>query len=324
MKYKIKWIISALIVLSAALSTARAETWRLENNGSWQEVSAQNQDRFLMEVAEAKKLVNTGQTKAARKAFERLKKQFPEIAGADLDKYIKAELLLSQRKLTRAARTYDKLLINYPQTKLRTASLERMFAIGTAYLGGQKKRVLWLLDISGNAEGIRVMEKVTDHAGIDSEMGLEAAVAVARNYEKRNKFQEAYLKWWEISLEWQTGTIYRDALLGMAQAKQAIYNDHPEAKRPFYDASCLKSAKSYYEKFQLIYPEEAKELGIEKILEEIYEQLAYKEYIIGRYYQKTGNKTSANLYYNMVVSNSPESAAADLAEDMLDINIKNN
>ncbi len=316
-KHRMRRTISTLIVLSAVFSIAWAGTWRLEDSGNWKQVSQQGQDKFLMAVAEGKKLVNTGQTKAARKAFEALKEDFPEIAGPDLDKFIKAELLLSRRKLTKAARTYDKLLTDFPHTKLRQAALERQFAIGTAFLGDQKKTVLGFLKISGYAEGIRIMEKVTDRAGIDSTMGVEAAIAVARNYEKREKLQEAYLKWWEISLEWQTGIIGRDALLGMAQAKHAIYNKNPENKRPFYDASCLRSAKSYYERFRLLYPEDAKTYGVDRILNEISEQLANKEYVTGQYYQKTGNIQSANLYYNMVVTNWPESAAAEGARSML-------
>jgi hypothetical protein len=296
---------------------AWAGTWRLEDTGNWKQVSQQGQDKFLMAVAEGKKLVNTGQTKAARKAFEQLKEEFPEIAGPDLDRFIKAELLLSRRKLTKAARNYDKLLTDFPHTKLREAALERLFAIGTAYLGDQKKKLFGFIKISGYAEGIRIMEKLTDRAGIDSTMGVEAAIAVARNYEKREKLQEAYLKWWEISLEWQTGVIGRDALLGMAQAKRAIYNEHPKNKRPFYDASCLRSAKSYYERFRLLYPEDAKTIGVDRILNEISEQLANKEYVTGQYYQKTGNIQSANLYYNMVVTNWPESTAAEDAKNML-------
>lgn len=310
--------------LFAAFSIAWASTWRLQDNGNWEQISGQGQDKFLMAVAEAKKLVNTGQTKAARKAFQALKEDFPEIAGADFDRFIKAELLLSQKKLTKAARNYDKLLTDFPQTNLREAALERQFAIGTAYLGGQKKTILGFLKISGYPEGIKILEKVTDRVGIDSTMGVEAAIAVARNYEKRQKLHEAYLKWWEISLEWQTGTIGRDALLGMAQAKHALYNKNPENKRPFYDASCLRSAKSYYERFRLLYPEDAKTLGVDKILDEISEQLAYKEYIIGRYYQKTSNNQAANLYYDMVISDWPESIAAEITKHVFDNNLNSN
>jgi tetratricopeptide (TPR) repeat protein len=317
LKYRTRLLIFTLATIPAILTTVSADTWHLENGKRWEAISTQGQDKLLLEIAEAKKLVNTGQTKAARKTFKAIKEDFPTIAGPELDIFIKAELLLSQRKLAKAARTYDKLLTKFPQTRFREAALDRQFSIGTAYLGGQKKRFFGFIKISGYAEGIRIMEKVTDRAGIDSTMGIEAAIAVARNYEQREKFHEAYLKWWEISLEWQTGSIGRDALLGMAQAKHAIYNKNPEYKRPYYDASCLRSAKSYYERFRLLYPEDAKALGLGKILKEITEQLAYKEYIIGRYYNKTGNKQSANLYFNEVVSDWPDSAAAKKAEEML-------
>lgn len=321
LKYRIQLFIFILSIMPAALTTVSADTWHLEDGKSWESISTQGQDKLLLAIAEAKRLVNSGQTKAARKAFKKIKEDFPKIAARDLDIFIKAELLLSQRKLTKAARTYDKLLTKFPQTRFREASLDRQFSIGTVYLGGRKKSFLCLIKFSGYAEGIRIMEKVTDRAGINTTMGTEAAIAVARNYEQRKKFQEAYLKWWEISLEWQTGQIGRDALLGMAQAKHAIYNKNPEHKRPFYDASCLRSAKSYYERFRLLYPDDAKALGVGKILTEITEQLAYKEYTIGQYYKRTGNKQSANLYFNEVVSDWPDSYAAEKAREMLDNNL---
>jgi len=324
LQHRMRLMLLTTTALFSAFSIAWASTWRLEESGDWKHLSAKGRDKFLIAVAEGKKLVNTGQTDAARKAFEALKEDYPEIAGADYDRFVKAELLLSQKKLTKAARNYDKLLTDFPQTSLRQAALERQFAIGTTYLGGRKKTFLGFLKISGYAEGIKIMEKVTDRVGIDTTMGVEAAIAVARNYEKRQKLHEAYLKWWEISLEWQTSTSGRDALLGMAQAKHALYNKNPENKRPFYDASCLRSAKSYYERFRLLYPEDAKTLGVDKILDEISEQLAYKEYIIGRYYQKTGNIQSANLYYDMVISDWPESIAAEVTKDVLYNNINSN
>jgi tetratricopeptide (TPR) repeat protein len=318
LQHRMRLTILTTTALFSVFSLAWSNTWRLQDNGNWTQVSQQSQGQFLTEVGEAKKLVNTGQTKASRKAFKALKEDFPEIAGADFDRYVKAELLLSQKKLTKAARNYDKLLTEFPQTSLRQAALERLFAIGTTYLQGRKKTILGFLKISGYPEGIKIMEKVTDRTGIDSNMGVAAAIAVARNYEKREKLHEAYLKWWEISLEWQTGTIGRDALLGMAQAKQALYNKNPENKRPFYDASCLRSAKSYYERFRLLYPEYAEKLGVDKILDRISEQLAYKEYIIGRYYQKTNNNQAANLYYDMVVTDWPDSTAAVMAKETLE------
>jgi outer membrane protein assembly factor BamD (BamD/ComL family) len=45
--------------------------------------------------------------------------------------------------------------------------------------------------------------------------------------------------------------------------------------------------------------------------------LAYKQFSIGRYYQKTGNEQSANLYYRMVLRNWPDSSAAKMAGEKI-------
>jgi outer membrane protein assembly factor BamD (BamD/ComL family) len=290
-----------------ASSTFSAETWRLGKEGQWKAVSAE--DRYLLAVAEIKKLVNTGQTKAVGQAIDKLKKDFPEIAGPclDMDAFIKAEMLYSGGKFTKAARAYDKFLAEFPTSEFYEAAMDRQFAIATAFLGGQKKRVLGVFKMSTYDEGIKIMEKISDRAG-DAPIGINAAVAVAQSYEKREMFAEAYHKWSEISSRWPTGQIGKDSLLNMARCKHAAY------KGPKYNASDLISAKSYYENFKLRYPKDAEAIDVDKILKQIDEQLACKEFNTGKYYQQTGNKQSANLYYQMVVNNWPGSAAADMAK----------
>jgi len=319
----LEFLTFALLVFSSNLPYAvlAEDTWRLGKDQDWKPVSAEGQGKFLLAVAETKKLVNTGQTEAARKAFDKLKEDFPEIAAPDLDLFIEAELSFCKGKFTTAARSHDKLLAEYPQSQLRQAALDRQFAIATAFLAGRKRPVLRIFKIRGYAEGIRIMERITDRVGLDTQMGIRAAVAVAENYEKRAKFEEAYLKWWEISSQWETGQIGADALLGMARCKHAVYNRHREHKRAQYDASSLTTAKSYYEKFRLLYPKDAEAMGIDQILKQIDEQLAYKQFAISRYYQRTANRQSANLYYNMVVNNWPGTDVAKIAEEMLAKNL---
>jgi outer membrane protein assembly factor BamD (BamD/ComL family) len=282
-----------------------AETWRLGEEGQWKTVSAE--DKYLLAVTEIKNLINMGETKAVGQAIDKLKKDFPEAAGPDLDAFMKAEMLFCQGKYTRAVRSYDKFLAAFPTSELYEAALDREFAIATAFLGGQKKRVLGVFNMSRYAEGVKVMEKISDRAGT-APIAVKAAVAVAESYEKRGRFNEAYLKWSEISSRWPMGQTGKDALLSMARCKHAAY------RGPRFDVSNLISAKSYYENFKLRHPQEASEIGVDKILKEIEEQSAYKEFNTGEYYRRTGNKQSANLYYHRVVNNWPQSTAAEMAK----------
>jgi tetratricopeptide (TPR) repeat protein len=317
LRYRVRLAILVIAAVFSPASAALAGTSRLDNDGDSKAVSAGGQDRFLVEAAQARELVDTGRARAARDAYDAIKADFPEITGPDFDIFVKAELFYCKGQFTKAVRNYNKLLTEYPKSRFTQTALDREFAIATAYLGGRKKTVLGFITIKGYAEGIRIMEKITDRVGLDTQMGIKASVAVAENYEQRGKFNDAFLKWWEISLEWEMGPVGAQALLGMARCKLAVYNKPPEQKRALYDASPLRSARTYYGRYKLLYPKDAREIGVDKILSEIDEELAYKQLTIGRYYQRTGHRQAANLYYDMIISDWPDSKAAQRAKELL-------
>ncbi len=297
-----------------------ADTWRQDAEQTWKEVSAERRASFLLALANADRFVGGGEVEQAETSFDAIRKDFPEIAGPDMDLFVEAEVNYCKGKLAKTIRNYDKLLTEHPRSSFRDAALKRQFAIATSFLAGQKKTVLGLIKLSRYGEGIAIMEKITDRTGFDTVMGTDAALAVARSYEEREKLGEAYLKWWEISLHWQKGPVGRDSLLGMARCKLAIYNSHPEQKRELYDASGLEIAKSCYERLGLLYPEDAAEIGTYRIIRDIDEQLANKQLAVGRHYQKVGNTQAANLYYDMIIRDWKNSKAAESAREMLAAN----
>lgn len=299
-------MLPALLLLLATQPAVLAETWRLQEGRDWKALSDQSQDKYLLAVAEIKKQVDMGQTEEVHKALNKLKTDFPEIAGRDLDAFIKAETLFSKGKFRKAAKAYDKFLARFPKSRLYEAALARQFSIATAYLAGQKRPVLKVFRIKGYAEGAKIMDRISDRAG-DAPIAIKSATATAESLERRGKFSDAYQEWSQISSRWPTGQTGMDALLAMARCKHAAY------RGPKYDVSNLTSAKSYYENFRLRYPEKAKEIHVDQKLLQLDEQLAYKQFSIGQYYQKTGNKDSANMYYQTVVSNWPQSQAAKMA-----------
>lgn len=321
LKYRILFASLMIAAIPAAISFSQENTWRLEENQNWDVVPVNNRTKFLSEISDAQQSVDEGKTKAARKEFSEIKGNFSDFAGPDLDLFIKAELLLSQKKLSKAARNYDNMLTKYAESPLANLAIIRESEIGMAFLNGRKKMALGFIPVSGTEDGIGILEKMIDHAGYNKQISVDASIAIAKNYEKRKKFDDAYLKWYEIySLANKNDTINKDALLGMAKAKLAVYNSKRESKRSFYDASCLKTARTYFEMFQASYPEEADKLGIAETLNVITEQLAYKELSTGLFYQRTDNKESANLYFDMVINNWPNSKSAEIARNMLNKN----
>ncbi|MHC5095889.1 MAG: outer membrane protein assembly factor BamD, partial [Planctomycetota bacterium] len=110
---------------------------------------------------------------------------------------------------------------------------------------------------------------------------------------------------------WPTGQTRQTAVLRMAQTLHASYDGAP------YDASVLESARSYFEDYQMQYPQEASRLEVAQTLALITEQLAYKEYEMGFYYERTGSMAAAEQYYNKVIKEWPDSKAAQMAKARL-------
>jgi outer membrane protein assembly factor BamD (BamD/ComL family) len=309
LKRQVQFLAVSVLILAAfqVAGAAGAETWRLEKGKDWKAVTGQGDDKYLSEVAEIKRLVNQGKAGEAEKKFAQLKKDFPEAAGSDLDAFMKGEILFAKGELVKAVKKYDRFLAKYPESKLYDAALDREYAIGTAFLAGEKKTVLGIFRIRGYDEGEKIMDKISDRAG-NAPIGERAALAVARSYEKRKKFNEAYHKWSEVSYKWPTGETGKEALLGMARCKHAAY------RGPGYDSSSLVSAKSYYEEFKQRYPADAEKIDVDGKLKQVVEQLAYKQFGIGQYYQRTGSLQPANVYYQMVLDNWPGSTAAKMVK----------
>ncbi|MGA2093599.1 MAG: outer membrane protein assembly factor BamD [Sedimentisphaerales bacterium] len=297
-------VITALLLQSCA-APARPATVRLDQQGQWKPTDAAREEQYLLRVAEMKKLVDAGKPGKVRDAIKQMKKDYPEIAGADFNSFTEGELLLAKGKITNAVRQYDKFLDDYPVSPLRDAALQREFDIASEFLAGRKKTIL-VFRVHAYDDGVKIMEKISDRTG-SAEIAKSALLAVAHSYEKRKKYEEAYLTWSQISSRWPTGQTGKDALLAMARDKYATFNG------PLYDASGLVSAKSYYENYKLRYPDDAQRIGVDEILAKINEQMAEKNLLVANYYKKTGQLTPANVYYQLVVDTWPDTAAAKTA-----------
>jgi tetratricopeptide (TPR) repeat protein len=304
-----RWRIIAAAVIFLSATSGLADTFRFDRDGQLKAIDSS--DKFAITVAYIKKLGQEGKTKELKKELEDLKVNFPKIAGPDYKAFVKAELLFGAGKFEKAFMSYETFLNKFSESPFYEVAIDRQFAIGTAYLQGRKKKVLGIFRISGLEEGAKVMEKIADRAG-DSPIAVKALVSVAETYEKKHMFEEAYQQWSVIWGRWQNREVAKDALLGMARCQHAAYEG------PLFDSSSLISARGYYERFKLIYSEDAKRLSIDERLKLIDEQIAYKKFNIGKYYQRTQDKNDgqqirpSSLYYDMVVKNWPDSTAAKM------------
>ncbi|MHC4655323.1 MAG: outer membrane protein assembly factor BamD [Planctomycetota bacterium] len=318
-------MLGAMLLLSVC-PVVPAEIRPLEKARDSGSLSQPNQDNYQLLVAQIKKLVDTGQCKVVIKAFNKLKTDFPDITtpeSNDLGLFVEAEILRCKGKFAKAARQYGKLLDQIPpESRFYLTALDRQFSIATAFMAGRKKPVLGVFKMKGYAEGIRIMDGINYRLGFEEPLGIKAAVEVAKGYYERKKYDEAFYRWAEIRDQGKSEQLHKDALLAMAQCRLAVYKGYEYDTsaligRPLNPESYYDSAKSCYEKFRQQYPDDVNDFGIGQSLKEIDEKMALKQLKIGQYYQKTGNKLSANLYFQMVVNRWPQTETAKMANEML-------
>jgi len=266
--------------------------------------------------------------------------QWKELPEECRDAFVKANEFFNQGKLIKAARLYGKFLADCDSaSELYDEVLQRQFSIARKFLSGYKRRFLGILKLTTYAEGVKIMEKIAEHAG-KRQVGIDAVAELAIYYEQKAKYNPtyyelAYLKWRQlfegydhqarISKAYPTGELGKDALLGMARCKELTYRGPKYSisdlvGRPV-TASIYDNAKGCYEQFKLLYPEDAARLNIDAKIAQIEQEAAMKDLNIANYYQKTGNKLSANLYYQMVLRNWPQTEAARMAKEALSKNL---
>ena len=299
--------VTVLALLAVIISVSVGETYRLTNQQGWQNIADSPEGEYLLAVSKIKQQLLTGDESDVVAALEDLKKRFPEIAGAEVDAYLAAETLYADEKWYKAATAYKQFTDSWPVSILQPAAMERLYSIATAYLQGQKRRFFKILNLPAHDTGVELMRDVADKAG-NSPLGLRALTTLAESYESRKELMDAYYIWQEVADRWPTGETRKKAVLRMAQTLHASYEGAQ------YDATVLDSAQTYFEDYLAQYPEDAARLEVSKTLELITEQLAYKEYQMGFYYERTGKSDAANKYYRKVVDTWPDSKAAQMAQ----------
>ncbi len=318
-----KWILlcSGLGVLFAAVG---CKSDKGDEGMQRPTLSPKRAQRLLTDVNEAQLIVDYGMSKrktikATQAAFEQMKQDYAELVDYDLGLLAEAEIYLAKRKKAKATKKYQKITEDYPQTDFLMVCRQRLFEIGSYYLEGPVIANLLLFRIRGYDRGVKILENLSEDVGLEDPngYGVRATIDIAENLETRNKVQDAYLKWLELSTEWDEGPLHRMALLGMARTKLNAYNQPPEKRRAYYNSANLTNAREYYQQFIRDYPEDANELNIADVVHDIDEMMATHQLTIAQYYQRTGKAGAAAIYMDMVMENWPDTGAAQTAREIV-------
>jgi tetratricopeptide (TPR) repeat protein len=284
-----------------------------------QPLTAEQRERLLAAVQSIGRLTDEGHDGAVRAGYKELAADLPQIARFDLKLLGDAEVYLAKKKYDHAAKSYKKMVDDYPESELRGPALARLYQIGTYYLTGPVVLNLVIFKVRGYERGIKILDDVSEEVGLQDPngLGVKSARAVAHLYEKQKKYEDAYLKWSEIAAVWEKGPLGKESLLSMAQDKLAVFNAHRPTRRHLYDTSPLTASRGYYLRFQERFPEDANQIDVKGIVSRIDTDIATKQLVVAQYYRRIHKSQAAQLYLDMVIRNWPQTPAAQTAREIL-------
>lgn len=283
----------------------QADTLRLDED-NWQNVANSPDADFIQAVTRLKQFVTEGKVNQVNELLLQMRSEFPDYIGEDFESYMEGELHYANAKWVKAVRAYDAFLDKFPNSSLYESALERQLSIATAYLNGEKRVILMVIKLSTIEDAAAIIYGVVDRLD-DSPMSQRALVLLANAYTRNKAYLDARQTWSEINFRWSTGKLGQESLLQLA------YNSHSAYNGPNLDKTALTSARTYYSKFKMQYPELAAQNQVDERISMVDEQLAYKQYTIGDYYSRTDHDDAAGIYYNHVMEKWPESAAAKMS-----------
>ena len=284
-----------------------AKTWRVGEDLALEALTSQVVS-FEQDFALITSAVDKGQIEEAKLAIWDFQRKYPEqTADKDWQAYVEAELTFAENNWKRSSELFVKFLDDYPVSDFYNAALERCYEIASAFLSGQKRRAFKIFLIRAYDDGEVIMRKIADKSG-NTQIAQRALITLARSLEDRGKYFDAYDVWVQVAMRAPTGEGGRLSLSGMARTMHSAYNGES------FDASPVLSAEGYYGQYMLRYPEIAQEQQVQEYIDTAREQIAYKNYSTGRYYEENFNYQSALIYYNHVVNDYSDTKIATLAE----------
>ena len=289
-------------------------------SGQWIETAPPIPGTEAGDIALARSLLARGEYKAARKAFKKWFKTYPDSPHRPEALFYAAETEVSaddvkprRGHLIRAYEWLEELLEGWPGTPLADRAVRKEMIIAEMLLFKDRKQRVWggMLWLSGEEEALEMLNRIIDFWAPDSRLAEQALRLMADYHFQHGEFDEAEMTYARLMREYPRGKYHKIAMLRSGRSALARFHGVE------FDEADLLEAEVYLSDFQKTYSQEAAEYGVPQMLGRITESRAHKEYTIARYYERTRKIDAAVYYYRWIAQQHPETTWAAEAENRL-------
>ncbi len=306
------WIAPLMIGLLAGLAAGEGDEliWR---DGQWVRQPAPAKGSPVGELALIRRDVDAKKYAAAVKHARGFLKRYPNepLRGEVL--WLAGEAEMGRGRYWDAYGWYEKLLVEpeFRAGSLFDRALDREMEIARAYLAGKKRRVAAVFVISGEQDGIEMLERIANEHAPGTPRAEQALLTLAEHYFGKSEWADAVAGYEGFLKSYGKSPWAPQAELRLAEALRLSY------RGPSWDEAPLIEAEQRYKAFAASYPAAARRAGVAEILEEIRSERARKQYEIGQFYARTRAPGAAAIYFRLVADEYGQTRWAPRAQKAL-------
>ncbi len=309
-KYR-KFILLTLLILGGIIFPQNIFSyweWTPKTN-RWINPKYSVKDTAAEQFAWAESFAKKGKIDLAIKKHKQLIEHFPISSYSATSQYRIGELYSEKGDNLKAFWALQKVIENYPQTKLINKVVAKEFEITTSLFEG-KRRKFAKIPLLGSVKTGELFEKITENEPF-GKYAAESQYKSGLSYLKEKNPEAAKEAFQKVSdnypkSEWAEKASYQLIHLSL-KSKAKIARDQ----------SYLSGTVDKCEEFKSSYPESEKEKEINTIIDSAHQKEAEKLFSVGLFYEKKREKKAATIYYQKIIRLYPQTEAAKKAEEKL-------
>ncbi|MBL0869782.1 MAG: outer membrane protein assembly factor BamD [Phycisphaerales bacterium] len=288
--------------------------YTLGSEGQWQQSSAPALGSDEAVIAEARRLIATGQFDQAIVNLDAwlLSNDTSGKAVVPAALLARGDARSSIGDEFEALYDYEQIIKSFPASAEYPIAVQRELEIGVKYLQGTKR--LWWFGLRwlsaedvGEELLIRVQERLPG-----SRVAERAGIELADYYYRERELTLASTAYEMFLLNYPMSPYRIKAM------QRRIYANIARFKGPRYDASSLSDARILINRFMTLYPAQAQEAGLDDaLLTRIDENAGLQMLEVAAWYVGRGDEASARYTLQRLLRRHPQSAAARRALDMI-------
>lgn len=259
--------------------------------------TSKEQFKWAMDFYEAKDY------KQAISEFDKLVRFYPNSKDASNAQYYIGRSYQDIEEYYHAYLAYQKVIEAYPYAKNREEIIKRQYDIGLLFFEGQKAKIMGVALLPAIDKAIEIFEQVVKNSPY-GEYADQAQFKIGQAYKKSSRFAEATVSFQKLVEEYPKSDLLDRANYQIAQCAYLA------SLGSSYDQESTDTAIEKFEDFV----EGAKEASLSKEAREnlktLREKKAQNLYQTASFYERTGHRNSAAIYYKELVDKYPDTSLA--------------